>query len=73
MTLVLNLKPQLEQHLQKVADERGLSVSDLLMRDLEERWLSNPLAAFSSVGLGESNLEAVNSKAWLKEHWNENL
>ena len=73
MTLVLNLKPQLEQQLQQVADEQGLSVADLLVRDLEERWLDDPLAAFSSIGLGESNLEAKHSKAWLKEHWNQDL
>jgi hypothetical protein len=73
MTLVLNLKPQLEQQLKQIADERGLSVTDLLIRDLEERWLNDSLVGFSSIGLGESELQAQDSKTWLKANWGKNL
>ena len=73
MTLILNLKPQLEQQLQKAAEERGLTLEKLLIEDLEKRWLSDPLAQFSSIGLGESDLNAKDSKAWLKKQWDEKL
>ncbi len=73
MTLVLNLKPQLEQQLQKAAQEQGLTLEKLLLDDLEKRWLSDPLAQFSSIGLGESDLNAKDSKAWLKKQWDEKL
>ena len=68
MTLVLNLKPQLEQELQKAAQEQGLTLEKLLEQDLEQRWLSDPLAQFSSIGLGESDLQAKDAKAWVRSN-----
>ena len=73
MNLVLNLKPQLEQQLQKATQEQGITLEKLLLEDLEKRWLSDPLAQFSSIGLGESDLNAKDSKAWLKKQWDEKL
>jgi hypothetical protein len=52
MILVLNFKPQLEQQLQQIADGRGLSVADLLIRNLEDRWLNNSLAGFFKYWFG---------------------
>jgi hypothetical protein len=72
MTLVLNLKPQLEQELQKAAQEQGLTLEKLLEQDLEQRWLSDPLAQFSSIGLGESDLHAKDAKAWVRKQWDRN-
>ena len=73
MTLVLNLKPQLEQKLQKAAQEQGLTLEKLLLDDLEKRWLSDPLAQFSSIGLGENDLHAKDAKAWVRKQWDEKL
>jgi hypothetical protein len=73
MTLVLNLKPQLEQELQKAAREQGLTLEKFLEQDLEQRWLSDPLAQFSSIGLGESDLQAKDAKAWAKKQWETHL
>jgi hypothetical protein len=73
MTLTLHLKPKLEQHLQQVAQERGMSVLELLEQDLEQRWLEDPLAKFASIGLGESDLGAKDSKIWLRQEWDKKL
>jgi hypothetical protein len=73
MTLTLHLKPKLEQHLQQVAQERGVSVLELLEQDLEQRWLEDPLAKFASIGLGESDLSAKDSKIWLRQEWDKKL
>ncbi len=74
MTLTLNLKPQLEQQLEQAARKKGVTLEELLEQDLEQRWLiPDPLAQFSSIGLGESDLNAKDSKAWLKEQWNKVL
>lgn len=73
MTLTLNLKPQLEKQLQEAAKQRGIDVAELLLQDLEQRWLDDPLAQFSSIGLGESDLSATDSKAWLRQEWDKKL
>jgi urease accessory protein UreF len=74
MTLTLNLKPQLEQQLQQAAIKNGLTLEQFLEQDLEQRWLlTDPLAQFSSIGLGESELSGKDSKAWLKEQWSQKL
>jgi hypothetical protein len=73
MILVLNLKPQLEQELQKASREQGLTLEKLLKQDLEQRWLSDPLAQFSSIGLGESDLHAKDAKAWVRKQWDGKL
>jgi hypothetical protein len=74
MTLMLNLKPQLEKALQLAAKKNGLTLEQLLEQDLEQRWLvTDPLAQFSSIGLGESELSGKDSKAWLKAQWGQKL
>ncbi len=74
MTLTLNLKPQLEQQLEQAARKNGLTLEELLEQDLEQRWLVvDPLAQFSSIGLGESDLNGQESKDWLKKQWDKLL
>ncbi len=63
MTVMLSLKSQLEHKLQKGVQKQGLTLEKLRLDDLEKRWFSDPLAQFSSVGLGESDLNGQDSKA----------
>ena len=67
------LQQKLEQHWQEASQEQGLTLEKLLLDDLEKRWLSDPLAQFSSIRLGESDLHAKDAKAWVRKQWDEKL
>ena len=50
------LQQKLEQHWQEASQEQGLTFEKLPLEDLEKCWLLDPLAQFSNIGLGESDL-----------------
>ncbi len=69
MTLVLTLKPQLEEKLHFIADQHGLTVEQFLTKDLESRYLLPNNLVFSSLGIGESDLTGADSEEWLYKNW----
>ena len=64
MTLVLDLKPQLAKKLHSIADERGLTIEQLLTQELESRYLVPSDSVFSSLDIGESDLNGAGSQDW---------
>ncbi len=71
MTLVLNLKPQLTEKLHSMANERGVTIEQLLTQDLESRYLLPNNLVFSSLGIGESDLNGADSEDWLFKSWSQ--
>jgi hypothetical protein len=69
MTVTLNIKPQLGEKLKQVAAERGIDVEELLTDDLESRYLLPGNLVFTSLGIGESDLNGADSEAWLEQRW----
>ena len=73
MIVTLEITPQLSEKLLLVAQQRGLTLQELVSEDLESRYLLPGNLVFSSLGIGESDLTGEDSEAWLQQHWNKSL